>query len=613
MDEVQGLKDKDERVYVTKLRTAVDKIFDSTKTERDDMDRYLKEFGGKWWDEKVLKSKMDSKVFVNYLFSTVMSVAPLLTDNRPTWTIRAQKPFMQKYVEIFSLCLKYLWEKLDMDPKVFKAVVDALVMKNGIFKVTFDPDVGTFGECRIDVVDPRCFFEAPGYEDNWDCDFQGTRERKPISWIRRNYKEKGKDVKPDENDEKSSRAGWEERSAFELQSNFATLYEVWMRDDETESYILTGPDAGKDEKGKDKKGERAKFPYGKIVVFTKDILLDERKSPYRHNRPPFVKLYDYFNPHDPIGMGEADQIENLNRSINRAMQLMDKFMTLYNDPNWLIMDGVGLDVEEVKRDLPGGGNMWAFNPGISDKPIQRLDMGSLTPDLYNYISMLPRVLEEVTGVTEITKGMRSEGEKTAAEVSTLIESAYTRTRQRVRNLEHFIKRTAYLLVDIMQQYYTNIRDISLKTDENIDYYKASSSKTFVDAMMEPKPPQPGQNPQIEQQAQADWEQYQKFIETFGYKDTVYADFDIEIETNSTLPMDRQSLANLFLRLLGMKALDPQAVIEQLNIPNGEKIIARMEQREQAAMAAKGGGGRPMPPPKPQGGPPQGLQQQPEGI
>jgi len=610
-------KEKDDQVYITKLKSAVDKIFESTKTQRANMDRYLKEYGGQWWDEKELKSKQDSKVFVNYMFSTVMSVAPLLTDNRPTWTIRAQKPFMQKYVEIFSLCLKYLWEKLDMDAKVFKAVVDALVMKNGIFKVTFDPDFGTFGECRIDVVDPRCFFEAPGYDDNWECDFQGTRERKPISWIRRNFAENGKDVKGDEDDEKTAKTGWEDRAGFELQSNFATLYEVWMRDDETETYVIEGPDGKpeKDEKGKDKKGEREKFPFGKIVVFTRDVLLDERPSPYKHNRPPYVKLYDYFNPHDPIGMGEGDQIENLNRSINRAMQLMDKFMTLYNDPNWLVDENAGLDVEQVKRDLPGGGNMWSYNASINPNPIVRVEMGNLTSDLYNYVSLLPKILEEVSGVTDITKGMRSEGEKTAAEVSTLIESSYTRTRQRVRNLEHFIKRTAYLLVDIMQQYYTNIRDISLKTDQNIDYYKASSSKPYVDQMMQPQPQQPGQppkNPQVEQQEQQDWEQYQKFIETFGEKDSVYADFDIEIETNSTLPMDRQSLANLFLRLAAMKVVDPQAVIEQLNIPKGEEIIKRMEQRAQAAMAAKGGG-RPMPPPKPQGGPPQGLQQRPEGI
>ena len=611
-------KKKDSRELITKLKTAVDKIFVNTQPQRRQMDRYLREFSGEWWDEKELKDNQDSRVFVNYLFSTVMSIAPLLTDNRPTWSIRAAKPFMQKLVDTYSMCLEYLWEKIDMDDKMFKAVVDALVMKNGILKVTFDPDAAVpYGECRVDIIDPRTFFEAPGYDDNWDCDFQGTRERKPVSWIRRNFPENGMEVKADEDEPKIAlpRSGSDNRENYELQSNFATVYEVWSRDDEVEEFFIEGTDGAPelDEKGKKKKGERPKYPMGKITTFTKDVLLRERPSPYRHNRPPYVKLYDYIMPHHSIGMGEGDQIEQLNRSINRSMQLMDKFMTLYNDPNWLVDETAGIDAESVKTDLPGGGNVWSYNSGVTDQPIKRVEMGSLTPDIYNYVALLPRVLEELTGVTDITKGMASKTERqTAAEVSTLIESSYTRTRQRVRNLEFTIKRVCYLLVDIMQQYYSEIRDFTKKTDDNLEFMKVSNSKAYTDQMM-----QPSQNPQTEQQQQQekqDWDAYKEFLETFGDVDEVYADFDLQIETNSTLPMDKQSLANLFLRLAAMKVVDPQAVIEQLNIPKGEEIIKRMEQRQQQAMAAKGGGKPPRPPgPPPPGQKPPNPMQRPGGM
>jgi hypothetical protein len=594
---------RDDLVYITKLKTAVDKIFEDTAEKRRKMDRYLREFSGEWWDEKELKTNQDSPVFVNYLFSTVMSIAPLLTDNRPTWSVRARKPFLQKPVDLYSLCLEYLWDKLDMDVKVFKGAVDSQVMKEGIFKVTFDPDDGTYGECRIDLVDPRVFFEAPGYDDNWDCDFQGTRERKPLSWIRRNF-ENGSEVKSDEDDRKT----FKKKDDVETKSSFATVYEVWMRDDEVEDFILEGE---KDEKGKDKKEKRPKFPYGKIVAFTKDVLLDEKASPYRHNKPPYVKLYDYFMPHETTGMGEADQIEALNRSINRAMQLMDKFMTLYQDPNWLVDELSGIDSETVKTDLPGGGNVFSYNSGVNPDPIKRVEMGTLTPDIYNYVAMLPRILEEVTGVTDITKGMASKTERqTAAEVSTLIESSYTRTRQRVRNLEHTIKRLCYLLLDIMQQFYTEIRDFNRKKDEDVEFYKVSNQRPFVNEMMQPQ----SQNPQQRQQEEADYKEYMDFIGKLGEKDPIYAEFDIEIQTNSTLPMDRQSLANLFLRLAQMKMVDPQAVLEQLQVPKWEEIVQRMEQRAQQAMAAKGGG-----PPAPRklpamGEKPQSLmQQRPEGV
>ena len=597
----------DERVYVTKLKSAVDKIFNDTEKQRNEMTRYLRQYKGQWWDEKdIAAHPYDSKIFVNYLFSTAMSVAPLLTDNRPVWSVRAKKPFMQKMYDLYSLCLQYLWEKLDMDMKTFKAVLDALIMKNGVFKVTFDPDAEVFGECRVDIVDPRLYFEAAGYEDNWENPFQGTRERKPISWIRAHFPENGKKVKPDENEYKI--ADWGDD--FEVQHQFATVYEVWMRDPEIEDYYLTDK-AGEDvlnEKGKKEKGERAKYPYGKIVTFTQSVLLNERPSKYRHNRPPYVKLYDYLIPHQPIGMGDPDQIEELNRSANRGMQLMDKFMQLYCDPNWLVDANAGIDVEEVKRSLPGGGNVWDYNHQMNENPIKRVEMGNLPADIYKYMSLLPQVIETVSGVTEITQGLKSTAEeRTAAETNTMIESSYTRTRQKVRNLEFSIKRVCWLLVDLMQQFYTNTRDFSIKTDKDVDFYKVSNQQPFVGNMMQPGE-EDGEDYKQEVQ---DYEQFREFIKEFGETDEVYAEFDLTIDTNSTLPMDQQSLANLFLRLKQMEVVDAQAVIEILDLPKGKEIIERMEKRMQQEMAAKQG---PKAPKMPlQGRPPSVVQSRPEGV
>jgi hypothetical protein len=582
------------------------------------MDRYLREYQGNWWNEKDLREHpWESRVYVNYIFSTAMSIAPLLTDNRPQWSIRARKAFMQKMYDLYSLCLEYLWDKIDMDQKTFKCVLDSLVMKNGIFKVTFDPDTEVpCGECRVDVIDPRVFFEAPGYDDNWDNPFQGTRERKPISWVRAHFPDTGMEVKPDE-DEPKTATRWDERYDYEVQSDFATVYEVWMRDNEVEEYYLTD-EMGEyeyDEKKKKKKGKRAKYPYGKIVTFTRSTLLRERPSKFRHNKPPYVKLYDYFSPHQNIGMGEPDQIETLNRSANRALQLMDKFMTLYCDPNWLVDGQAGVDVEEIKKDLPGGGNIWDYNSQINENPITRVEMGNLPADLYQYTALLPQVIEEVSGVTQITKGINEKSERqTAAEVSTLIESSYTRTRQRVRNLEHAIKRVCYLLVDLMQQFYTETRDFSIKTDQSVDYYKISNQPAFMNNMMQPNPNEPSDKNR--QQEIEDYEKFKEFIKEFGETDEVYAEFDLTIDTNSTLPKDLQSLANLFLRLKQMEVVDAEAVIDQLDIPNGGDIKDRLKQREQMAMAAKQQkmGPSPRMPKMPLGGrPPNMIPRGPEGL
>ena len=588
-----------EIIRISKLKGAVDKIFTDLQPVHAEMDRYLKEYMGKWWDEKKMKDG-DSLVVINMFFSSVMTIAPLLTDNRPIWAVRARKPFMQKQFDLYSLCLEYLWDKLEMDVKTFKQVLTSLVMKFGVWKISFDPDSEFGGEVRIDVVDPRTYFCAPGYTDNWDAPFQGTRERKPLSWIRQTYPDSKDWVKPDENKESPSFSF--DKEDYEVHSDFTTVYELWMRDDEVENTEF------KDKDGETKKEKKAKFPYGKIIVFTSDGILDEKASPYRHNKPPYVLLEDYMIPTKLIGMGEGDQIENLNRSLNRAAQLIDKYITQYCDMNWMVDSASGIEPDLVKKTLGGGGNVYTYNSTVNPKPISSLEIGNAPPELFNYISILMKILEEITGVTDVTKGMSNKQERqTAAEISTLIESSYTRTRQRVRNLEASLKRVLYLMVDIMQQYYTDIRDINIKTDENIDYYQVSNQKSFVDQMMQPREPQPdmsqGEDQEM-QKEQKDYEKYKEFIKNLGDVDEVYADFDLSVETNSTLPMDKQSLANLFLRLLQMKAIDPEALLTQLQIPRSEEIIKRMEEKAKMAMQAKAGGGPPMP------GPPR---QMPRGV
>lgn len=595
-------KDKAEIVRLSKLKKVVDRIFNDTADERDEMSRYLKEYRGQWWDEKETKDS-DSKVFVNYVFSTSMSIAPLLTDNRPTWAVNARKPFMQKQAELYNVCLEYLWDKLDLDRHVFRWVLTALVMKVGILQVSFDEQDGVSGEIRVDPIDPRTFFMAPGYTDLWDVPFCGTKVSRPLSWIRRFYPDKAKGVQAEQDSQGDSVERWDTAEAddWEMHSDNATVYTVWMRSDEVETQEF------EDENGEKQKVETEKYPYGKILVFTKDVILEEKPSIYEHNKPPFVIFDDYLDPVSMVGMGEADQIEQLNRSYNRGLQLIDKFVTLYCDPNWLADSNAGMDVEQIKSSLPGGGNVYAYNAMVNDMPIKRLEMGELPSTVFNFLSATPKIIEEVSGVTDISKGMTTKTERqTAAEISTLIESSYTRTRQRVRNLEFSLKRLAWLFVQLMQQFYTEERSMAINRDTEVEYRRVSSSKQFMDNYMQPRPPQgkagPEQQVQYEQE-QEDYEKYKQFVSEFGPTDPVYVDFDVTVESNSTLPMDKQSLANLFLRLVQLKVIDPQALLEQLKVPRYKEIIKRMQQQAQMQMQMqqKQQGGRPGPRMPGQGG------------
>jgi hypothetical protein len=139
----------------------------------------------------------------------------------------------------------------------------------------------------------------------------------------------------------------------------------------------------------------------------------------------------------------------------------------------------------------------------------------------------------------------------------------------------------------------------------------SNSPAFAQEASKPEP-EIGETPEEYEARIANDEDYQKIVAMMG-DDKVYAAFDIEIQTNSTLPMDKQSLANLALRLgevqnTPMSIIDSEAVLDILRFPQKDKILKRKEAQMQQQMGPKppGPGGPTGAPPTPQGPPPPGV-------
>jgi hypothetical protein len=170
-------------------------------------------------------------------------------------------------------------------------------------------------------------------------------------------------------------------------------------------------------------------------------------------------------------------------------------------------------------------------------------------------------------------------------------------------MEWSLKRLYYMLLRLVIQYYDEPKSMSFQEPDGIGYQMYGNSKAQAQDIMQPAPlPErigkmkeegiPLTRPEdIEayQKYQRESEDYSAFMEYFrecGDLDPVFFDFEVEVQTDSMLPMDKQARANLYLRLLQMKAIDPQAVLEFLHIPNADEIVGRMNKQE---MAAKGGG------------------------
>jgi hypothetical protein len=593
------------------LKETVDKIFECTDADRKAMQSNLDFYNGKIWNVGELR-KDDSRAVHNLVFSTIQSIAPTLTDNRPIWHVVSRYPVMQNLANSYDAASKYAWDKMEMSDVTHQVILDGMIQKVGLFFADYDYSAGEKGEVCIEPQDPKEFFIAPGYTDPWKAPFCGIRGRRPLSTFRRMF---GKDseILPDDEAELASmvnrKIGYGTAEDFELETYFATLYVVWMRGDVTENEIVTDVDPASNEGKPEKTVKEKSYPNGKFRYFTRSKDLGTRASEWKHGKPPWVPWYNYKKPHDFLGTSEVDNIKELVKEYNLQFQKVTGHTRKYADPNYELDTNKIQDVEMVKRTFHDGGNLYAVDK-MNDKgdAISVVKTPQLLSDVYQILGLIPRMIEEDSGATDVSKGIVSKKqEQSASEIAILVESSYTRTRQRVRNLEWSLKRVLWMLISLMQQYYNEPRTYHVKKNDEIMTDQISNSPAFAQSMIaspevvnkgqanEAMQAVGGQGEKLSPDESQQYDDYKEFIKIFGDQDPVYFPFDIGIETNSSLPLDKQSRANLAMQLFDKKAIDRKALLETIAFPKWEEVSQRMDQKEQDAAQATQG-----PPPGPQG-------------
>jgi hypothetical protein len=259
------------------------------------------------------------------------------------------------------------------------------------------------------------------------------------------------------------------------------------------------------------------------------------------------------------------------------------------NPNVTIQAGCGVDPAKFKETFRLGGQVYTVNAGFVE-PIKKIEMGNLGAEHYNLLQFIPMILQELNGLVDITKGIVTKKQRqSATEIGSILESAYTRMRQKVRNLEWALTRALVLIVEMQQQFYTTAREVSQRQGDTITWITVGSDRDLARASAMPAR-LPDEDDQNYQKRLGEWTEYLEMIQWLDNTPELYAEFDLSIQTNSTLPMDKQSLANLMLRLAEVQLtensiVDDVAVLEQLQIPNRVEIKQRKEKARAAKMEA----------------------------
>jgi hypothetical protein len=612
---------------ISSFKKIVDDRYDADKTLRREMATYVSMYENDYWARQGPADQHLSKITANLIFSNINQIAPLMTDSSPIWGLRPRFGFLQTLGNHWNEGLKAVWSDLDMDMKVFMVYLDALVKETGFVRVGYDKDKE---DVTVDIADPQFMVFPAGYEELKDCSWVCERKPKPLSWVWAEFPETIDKVVPDQDLEHQedffNRINAGDVSIDEAHEKSVMVYDAWIRDPTTEKAMAAAHGTTHtDASGKDKKFTK-KYPNGRLLMFTgNQTLLHDDPSPFHHGMPPWVAVYDYRRPHNVWGMGEVRQVKGLVQELQVQIQAISHHIRNHLRTNYAADASDVEFIENFKKTFTKGDQVYAVNvPAaargrkVSDMiaPIARPDVPS---DIGAWIQLLRDLVEEVTGVTDTSKGIAEKrARQSAREIDVMLETSNTRTRQRVRNLEHSLKNVLTVILSVMQQYYVEPRSFSTQNnDGSSSFGEISNQSDFAVNLYEKELQFRKLQMQISEEqgdekalaaemrlvtaATEDLNAIMDHVDKEGTPELL-ASFDIEIYTNSQLPIDKQSQASLALQLHRDKAIDRKDVLRKLQWPDGDNVAARMEAKEEAEKQAKKGGPPPGQPPPAQAAP-----------
>ncbi len=602
-------KERKERAqYHLDLLATVDRVFKDTKSERDKMDHAKKLYEGELWDLNADEfqnwKQVDgpSTVQFNSFFANVQQIAPMVTANRPIPMVAPRYPWMWKLGEQLNHVIKYAWDHLDMQMLSFKAVIDSMRYGIAIFHLDYREEGPV-----IELIDPRDFFIAPGYDEIWKAPWCGVRAPKPVSWVKRNFPGV-RDIITDDGDSNDTNDSDDHSKAYKYgnttnpsdDTKFVTVNSIWIKDEEALEEF------SEEEDGKKVTKKRKKFLYGKMCYFSEAQWFDEIALEDEHGKPPWVEMWNYIRPHNFLAMSEIDQTEGLHNEINVLIKYISEYVRIHHAPN-LLADISRLPdntLEELKARLSLGNQVIPWDSsGDAAPPITQIDQGTLDGMVSQWLAMLMELIDIISGVTDPQRGMVGKKERQpATETAILKEAADTRVMQRSRNLEWTLKRVFKILLQLTMQYQDSPKQMSYEEGGNRVYSTYGNSYAQAREAMEPTPmnesaqtardegiPPTGTNEGEQKRYEQEQADLDKFLAYFAVKgdngemvppkdfDPITYAFDVTIETDSTLPKDRQSRSNLFLRLRQMKSIDILSLYEELQIPGAEEKTKRLKE------------------------------------
>ncbi len=281
---------------------------------------------------------------------------------------------------------------------------------------------------------------------------------------------------------------------------------------------------------------------------------EPERNPYSHGMLPILPLYAVEPDQGLLGIGVAEVIEPLQDQADALDMQMYRIIRKTANRWRFVGAGAGIDASQIRDD--GG----SYN--VSDPGAIKWDTPPTVPaEVFAYRADIDRRIQLVSGIFDVVMGQTPRRITAASAISMLQDAAYRRIGSINDSFAATIALALYQYLHVILQFYPT---------QQFERVLGSGVKVvgnYPEGMVDP-----GERER--------WKAENGIALVLSEVKPMY---DVRVSMESALPQTKSQRARIAMELRTLGVLDDQAVLEALEWPDWEEIVARKQMVEAQAM------------------------------
>ena len=570
----------------------VKKLLDKSKKKRSQYDRkwldYYKFYRGVQWPED-RPSYRHSEV-INMIYPTLQSMVAIMMDVRPKVEFNPTNPTDRAFADVMNKLFRADWEKYKWLNTTTEVILEGHLYGAGFSSLTWNADANYGEGCLVyRSEDPFYIFPQPD-----TCDINGMdeyaaetfqiAEPRDTDWLRRRYPKKKHLIKPDMVDlgslpNRTELGTSKFRSAINGNVELTESYpsDAAYLDEPDKSLVITTymkpqdliEEPFEDDDGKKKYRQKLKHPKGrKIVVAGGAVVEDNDELPFDDLKFPYSKYINSILPREFWGVSEVEPLESPQKIFNKLVSFALDVLTITGNPIWILDTTSGIDPDSI---FNRPGLIVEKEPGSE---VRREQGVNLQPFVMQLIDRMADWFNTVSNQADVTRGIAPASVTANAAIENLQEAGQTAVRQKMRNMDNYMTDFGQMYASRVMQFYTQKRVFAITNDDQ--------SLSFFRFNMD----QDEQGRPVGVFAEYVENDMGEMVETEPNMFQIQADLDVRASTGTGLPFAKAEKEQRLLQLFDRQIIDGEEVLNGIDYPNAEKVLARVAEKQAAAAEAE---------------------------